>query len=197
MRATRAPLAPCSANSAVPGAAPPSPRALALRPLGRPGDRGWVVERHGAVYAEQFGWDASFEALVARIVADYAERHDARREAAWIAEVDGTRAGCVFCVAHGGEVAQLRILHVDPGARGLGLGRRLVDRCVAFAREAGYRELTPAATASAALAALSATTSTRMRIPRRLTTGRLPASTDLRRGARAGARAPRRPRPAR
>jgi GNAT superfamily N-acetyltransferase len=100
-----------------------------------------VVARHGEVYAEEFGWDTTFEALVARIVADYAERHDPGREAAWIAEVDERRAGCVFCVAEDERVAKLRILLVDPAARGLGLGRRLVDRCVAFAREAGYREL--------------------------------------------------------
>jgi GNAT superfamily N-acetyltransferase len=96
---------------------------------------------HGEVYAGEFGWDTSFESLVARIVADYAESHDACREAALIAEVDGRRAGCVFCVAKDEEVAQLRILLVDPSARGLGLGQALVGRCVDFAREAGYRRM--------------------------------------------------------
>ena len=114
----------------------------AIRPLDRPGDLGWVVMAHGETYAKEFGWDQSFEALVARIVADYAEGHDPAREAAWIAEVDGERAGCVFCVADSAEVARLRILLVDPAARGHGLGARLVDECVAFARSAGYRRIT-------------------------------------------------------
>lgn len=114
-----------------------------IRPLGRPGDLGWVVQAHGELYAEQFGWDGTFEALVARIVADYAEKHDPQREAAWIAEADGERAGCVFCVA-GAEpdTAQLRILLVDPAARGLGVGAALVDECVRFATDAGYRRIT-------------------------------------------------------
>lgn len=109
-----------------------------FRPLGCPGDLGWVVMAHGEIYAREFGWDTSFEALVARIVADYAAGHDASREAAWIAEVDGCRAGCVFCVTKDEKTAQLRILLVDPVARGLGIGRSLVERCVSFAREAGY-----------------------------------------------------------
>jgi GNAT superfamily N-acetyltransferase len=96
---------------------------------------------HGEVYAREFGWDTTFEELVARIVADYAATHDPRREAAWIAEVDGRRVGCVFCVANGEEEAQLRILLVDPAARGLGVGRDLVGRCVDFARDAGYRRM--------------------------------------------------------
>ena len=112
-----------------------------IRPLDQPGDLGWVVMAHGEVYAGEFGWDTSFEALVARIVADYAASHEPRREAAWIAEVDGRRAGCVFCVAKSEEVAQLRILLVDPVARGLGLGRELVGRCMDFARAAGYRRM--------------------------------------------------------
>jgi GNAT superfamily N-acetyltransferase len=116
-----------------------------IRPLGQPGDLGWVVMAHGETYASQFGWDATFEALVARIVADYAAGHDPAREQAWVAEVDGRRVGCVFCVAagpdgRGGDVptAQLRILLVQPDARGHGLGGRLVDTCVRFARDAGY-----------------------------------------------------------
>jgi GNAT superfamily N-acetyltransferase len=113
-----------------------------VRPLGRPGDLGWVVMAHGEMYADQFGWDATFEALVARIVADYAERRDPAREAAWIAEAGGRRVGCVFCVAADETTAQLRILLVDPAARGHGLGARLVDECLAFASGAGYRRIT-------------------------------------------------------
>jgi GNAT superfamily N-acetyltransferase len=119
---------------------------VVIRPLGRPGDLGWVVMAHGEVYAAEFGWDASFEALVARIVADYAAHHDPIREAGWIAEADGRRVGCVLCVAGepegaGGATAKLRILLVHPDGRGLGLGGRLVDTCVAFARAAGYARL--------------------------------------------------------
>ena len=109
-----------------------------VRPLGRPGDLGWVVMAHGEVYDAEFGWDASFEALVAGIVADYANNHDPVHEAAWIAELDGARVGCVFCVAANDTTAQLRILLVHPSARGHRLGGRLVDECVAFARGAGY-----------------------------------------------------------
>jgi GNAT superfamily N-acetyltransferase len=93
---------------------------------------------HGEIYATEFGWDTTFEALVARIVADYAATHDPQREGAWVAVVDGRRAGCVFCVANSAEEAQLRILLVDPEARGLGVGHDLVGRCVDFARDAGY-----------------------------------------------------------
>ncbi len=115
-----------------------------IRPLGRPGDLGWVVMAHGQQYAAEFGWDTTFEALVARIVADYAESAvgDGRgRQAAWIAEAGGRRVGCVFCVAADDDTAQLRILLVDPAARGEGLGGRLVDECVRFARSRGYRRL--------------------------------------------------------
>jgi len=112
-----------------------------IRDLGVPGDLGWVVMVHGEQYAAEFGWDASFEALVARIVADYAADHDPAREAAWIAERAGRRVGCVFCVRKDEETAQLRILLVTSEGRGLGLGRQLVDRTVAFARAAGYRRL--------------------------------------------------------
>ncbi|MDB6100330.1 MAG: family N-acetyltransferase, partial [Gammaproteobacteria bacterium] len=89
-----------------------------IRALGSAGDLGWVVMAHGEIYAAEFGWDTSFEALVARIVADYAAQHDATREAAWIAELEGRRVGCVFCVAADATTAQLRILLVDPSARG-------------------------------------------------------------------------------
>ncbi|OBK81965.1 MarR family transcriptional regulator [Mycobacterium sp. 1164985.4] len=108
-----------------------------------PGDLGWVIERHGSRYAEEYGWDASFEALVARVVADYAERGDTAREAAWIAEVEGQRAGCVFCTAADEpDTAQLRLLLVEPTARRHGLGTRLVDECLRFARRAGYTRIT-------------------------------------------------------
>jgi GNAT superfamily N-acetyltransferase len=112
-----------------------------IRPLGQPGDLGWVVMAHGELYAAEFGWDTSFEALVARIVSDYAAGGDARRHAAWIAELGGQRVGCVFCVAADDTTAQLRILLVHPAARGAGLGGRLVDECIAFARAAGYERL--------------------------------------------------------
>jgi GNAT superfamily N-acetyltransferase len=112
-----------------------------IRPLGRPGDLGWVVMAHGEMYAEEFGWNADFEALVARIVADYATDQDPERAAAWIAELGGRRVGCVFLVAKDADTAQLRILLVDPAARGHHLGRRLVAECVGFARRAGYRRM--------------------------------------------------------
>jgi len=113
-----------------------------IRPLGRPGDLGWVVMAHGELYASEFGWDTSFEALVARIVADYAERAVPGRDGAWIAELDGRRVGCVFCVAgeEPGE-CKLRILLVHPAARGQALGSRLVATAISFARDAGYRRM--------------------------------------------------------
>ena len=117
-----------------------APATLLLRGL-RPGDLGWIVQRHGEVYAREYGWTQSFEALVARIVADYLDHHVAGRESAWIAELDGQRAGCVFCVRKDDETAQLRILLVEAWARGHGLGGRLVDECVRFARDSGYRKL--------------------------------------------------------
>ena len=96
---------------------------------------------HGELYAAELGWDADFEALVARIVARYAVDHDPVREAAWIAELDGRRAGCVLCVADGEDTARLRLLLVHPKARGHGLGSRLVDECLGFARSAGYSRI--------------------------------------------------------
>ena len=114
--------------------------AATLRPLDRPGDLGWVVERHGALYAAEHGWNQEFEALVARIVADFSP---GPREAGWIAEVDGRRAGCVLCAASPERpgVGKLRALIVEPSARGHGVGRLLVERCIGFAREAGYGRL--------------------------------------------------------
>lgn len=107
----------------------------------RPGDMGWVIQRHGEIYWDEFGWNADFEALVARIVADYHANHRPGRENAWIAEVDGARAGSVFCCERDADTAQLRILLVEPWARGMGLGRRLVEECIGFARGAGYARL--------------------------------------------------------
>ncbi|MFD5122493.1 GNAT family N-acetyltransferase [Streptomyces sp. NPDC058385] len=117
-------------------------REVAIRPLDRSGDLGWVVMAHGEFYDREFGWDTDFEALVSRIVADYAEGKEPGPQAAWIAEVDGVRAGCVFCVRHDERTAKLRLLLVDPTARGLGLGARLVEECLKFAREAGYEAIT-------------------------------------------------------
>ena len=128
--------------------------ALTLAPPA-PGDIGWVVSRHGAIYAKEYGWDWRFEALVARICADFVERFDAEKEACWVARrgaeqgAPDERLGCVFLVQARDEasgavlpgVAQLRMLIVEPAARGLGLGRRLVDTCTDFARVRGYRKI--------------------------------------------------------
>lgn len=119
-----------------------SQAAATIRPLGRPGDLGWVVMAHGELYASEFGWDTSFEALVARIVADYAADLHPGAAGAWIAELDRRRVGCVFCL--GGDEpgeCQLRILLVDPAARGQALGSRLVTTAIGFARDAGYRRM--------------------------------------------------------
>jgi DNA-binding MarR family transcriptional regulator/GNAT superfamily N-acetyltransferase len=119
----------------------PPPRGYVLR-APQPGDMGWVIQRHGALYSEEYGWDETFEALVARIVADYVDNRDPNREAAWIAEVDGTPAGCVFCVRKDDKTAQLRMLLVEPRARGLGIGARLVEEVLRFARRTGYSDIT-------------------------------------------------------
>lgn len=107
-----------------------------------PGDYGWIIERNGALYAREYGWDATYEALVARIVADYLGDRDPHRERAWIAELDGEPVGCVFCVAKDDTTAKLRLLLVEPSARGMGVGTRLVRECLQFAKRARYREVT-------------------------------------------------------
>lgn len=114
---------------------------LILRPP-RTGELGWVVQRNAESYAEEGYWDhEGFEAMTARIVADYIDNRRPGRDAAWIAELGGRRAGCVFCVQRDEDTAQLRMLFVEPWARGMGVGGRLVDQCVTFARDAGYAEL--------------------------------------------------------
>ena len=119
---------------------PASQPSVVIRPLG-PGDLGWVVHRHGVLYASEYGWDETFEGLVAQIVGDFARDRDDRRESAWIAEVDGEPAGSIFCTKREEDVAQLRLLLVEPGSRGLGIGGRLVEECIRFARRAGYRQM--------------------------------------------------------
>ncbi len=108
----------------------------------RPGDFGWIVKRHAELYAREYQWIEPFEGVCAQIVADFANKNDSKRERCWIAEMDGENVGCVFLVADSAMVARIRLLLVDPRARGLGLGARLADECIGFARNAGYKEIT-------------------------------------------------------
>jgi GNAT superfamily N-acetyltransferase len=123
------------------GARPERTGPYVLRPP-RPGDIGWVIQRHGALYAQEYGWDEQFEALVAEIAAKFIQSFDPKRERCWIAELDGEKAGSVFLVKETDKVARLRLLLVEPKARGAGIGGRLVDECVRFARQAGYTKIT-------------------------------------------------------
>ena len=123
------------------GARLPRKAPYILRPP-QPGDMGWIVHRHGVLYAEEYGWDDAFEALVAKIVAEFVENYDARRERCWIAEKDGEVVGSAFVVRQSDDIAKLRLVYVEPKARGLGIGQRLVAEAIRFARQQGYRTLT-------------------------------------------------------
>ena len=108
----------------------------------QPGDMGWIVHRQAILYAEEYGWDGTYEALAAEIVARFIKNYDPQRERAWVAEKDGERVGAVFVAKESDEIAKLRLLHVEREARGLGIGKRLVEECIRFARQAGYKKMT-------------------------------------------------------
>ena len=107
-----------------------------------PGDFGWMVKRHAELYAQKYQWAEPFEGLCAKIVADFANNFDAKRERCWIADMNGENVGCIFLAKDSETVARIRLLLVEPKARGLGLGARLVDECIGFARRAGYKKIT-------------------------------------------------------
>ena len=119
-----------------------APRTSYLLRMHQPGDMGWIVYRQAILYTEEYGWDGTYEALAAEIVAAFIRNYDPKLERAWIAEKDGRRVGAVFVAKGSDEVAKLRLLHVEPAARGLGIGKRLVQECVRFARQAGYQKIT-------------------------------------------------------
>jgi DNA-binding MarR family transcriptional regulator/GNAT superfamily N-acetyltransferase len=120
----------------------PEPKAPYLLRQHQPGDMGWIVHRQAMLYAEEYGWDGTYEALAAEIVAHFIKNYDPKRERCWIAEKDGARVGAVFVAKASDEVAKLRLLHVEREARGLGIGKRLVEECIRFARQAGYQKIT-------------------------------------------------------
>jgi DNA-binding MarR family transcriptional regulator/N-acetylglutamate synthase-like GNAT family acetyltransferase len=127
-------------GSEEPAETPPRPTYRLRAPV--PGDFGWMVKRHGEIYAQEYGWTEPFEGLCAQIVADFANKNDPKRERCWIAEMDGEVVGCVFLAKDSAKVARIRLLLVDPKARGLGVGARLADECIRFAHRAGYKKIT-------------------------------------------------------
>jgi GNAT superfamily N-acetyltransferase len=137
---TRLVAAMATIENLLDGSAAPKPDIILRAP--KPGDFGWIVTRHAELYAQEYGWAEPFEGLCAQIVADFANNNDPKRERCWIAELNGENVGTVMLVKDSDEVARLRLLLVDPKARGLGLGQRLTDECVRFARAAGYKKMT-------------------------------------------------------